>query len=131
MTTTYTKLQQAVITQLGSEGDELTSNLQDVCNHGADTGWHGFTYHSETCAFFAANQAEIVSLVKEMADDLGETPMDMVASFQCLKDYAGDREIMDEIGRAIYGKPTDDDVTVPNALAWFALEEVARQIANN
>ena len=46
----------------------------------------------------------------------------MVAGFNCLTD---DAETRDEIGRCIYGNVEDDDVQVPNALAWFALEETA------
>lgn len=126
-TTDLTQLQRAVIKQLGYEPDdeELQGVLEDVANHGADAGFCGFTYYSETCAFFDHNQTDIVDMVKEMADDFGTDPISLVAGFNCLDD---DCETRDEIGRCIYGKPTDDDTQVPNALAWFALEEVARQL---
>ena len=112
------KLVNAVIRQLGGRDD-----LQDIANHGADAGWSGFTYYSDTVKFFKAHRAEIVDLVKEYAEEFGQSPMAFVASFNCLKP-AGEYEA--EIAECLYGRVSADNMTVPNALAWFALEEVAR-----
>jgi hypothetical protein len=118
------KLYDAVVEQLGYDEDELKGTLEDIASHGADAGWPGFTYYSDTCAFFESNKRAIVELINEMADEFGQDVISFVAGFNCLED---DRETRDEIGRCIYGKPNDDDTQVPNALAWFALEEMARR----
>src|SRR5688572_13343543 len=121
-------LHDAVLEQLSDDPDYAAETLAEVARHPrADAGWPGFTYYKDTCAFFEANQAAIVQLVKDMADEFGMDAVSFVAGFNCLTD---DRETRDEIGRCLYGKPTDDDTTVPNALAWFALEEVARSLVS-
>ena len=50
----------------------------------------------------------------------------MVQGFNCLgKDYT-----MTEIGRTLYGNKSQHNTYVANALAWFALEEVANAYAD-
>lgn len=123
------KLCRAVIRQLGGDRDEALDTLRDVCRGGANAGFPGFTYYKDTSEFFRQNRSEIVVKVKQMASDLGEEPMDMVAGFGCLTDDAETRE---SIGRCLYGgRLTDDDTKAENALAWFALEEVARALADD
>lgn len=114
------KLINAVIRQLGGQ-----ESLEDIRNHGIDGGFAGFTYHSDTVSFFKRNRVEIVELLKTMAEEFGQSPMDLVASFRCLSPV--DEETKESIARCIYGgRMTDDDTQVANALAWFAGEEVAR-----
>jgi hypothetical protein len=113
------KLIRAVVRQLGGK-----ESLEDIARHGIDGGFHGFIYYTDTVPFFKRNRAEIVQLVKSMADDLGEPVIDMIAGFRCLTD---DAETRDSIGRCLYGaRLTEDDTEVANALSWFAGEEVAR-----
>jgi hypothetical protein len=142
-----TKLINAVVNQLGYDsrkdldlnlcglGDCMATNsdlkgtLSDISNHGADSGWTGFTYTSDTVAFYHANKKAIVQAVKELADDIGEGSIQMVMGFNCLK---GDVE-EEEVGKVLYGRGNDDDDgerLVMNALAWFALEEVARYLVD-
>jgi hypothetical protein len=116
------KLIDAVRNQLGEDEEEVNQTLEDVSNHGAGGGYGGFIYHSDTVKFFEDNKVEIVALVKEMSEEFGEKPMAFVASFQCLK--GEDQE--EDIAHALYGNLEKDDVVIPNALSWFALEEVAR-----
>ena len=127
----------AVVRQIGDK-----KNLNDVYNHGANAGYPGFTYYNDTVKFFKNHRKAIVAMVENMADDLGEAPIDMVANFNCLAGrqlrgngtYGHDtehskavRELYPSVSRCLYGgRMTDDDTTVANALAWFALEEVAR-----
>tara|TARA_Y100001963_G_scaffold137427_1_gene201110 strand:+ start:276 stop:674 length:399 start_codon:yes stop_codon:yes gene_type:complete len=115
----------AVKEQIGQDEDQDYGPLRDVYEHGADSGFPGFTYYSETCEFFSRHQRDIVDLVKNWADECGEDPIAFVAGFSCLND---DRETRDEVGRCMYGKPDENDTQVPNALAWFACEEVARHL---
>jgi len=113
----------AVKEQIGQDDDADYDPLSDVANNGIDGGFPGFTYYSDTCSFFEDNKSDILDLVKGMAEDFDQDPIGFVAAFNCLTD---DRETREEIGRCIYGTPNDSDYIVPNALAWFAAEEVAR-----
>lgn len=120
----------AVLNQLGGGADAVQSAL-DAAEHGADGGFGGFIYYSETGRFTARNRIAIAQAVADMADDLGESPIDMVRGFRCL---AGLEDADEAIAVALYGgRARNSDVQqsvdlVENALAWFALEEVGRAI---
>ena len=119
------KLIRAVVRQLG-DWEYFQQSAPDVANHGADAGFSGFTYYTDTGPFYAKNRALIVALVENMADELGEGSAQMVQGFNCLgKDYT-----MTEIGRTLYGNKSQHNTYVANALAWFALEEVANAYAD-
>ena len=122
------RLYDAVVNQLGCCAAELPGLFKDVAEHGADAGWSGFTYYSDTLAFYARNQEDIVALLEEFADELGENgAVSLVESFVCLR---GLKLSKNAIARAIYApyradKNNGEEVdTIANALAWFALEEV-------
>lgn len=141
------KLIRSVIRQI-----EDKESLRDVMRGGADAGFCGFTYYKDTVAFFKRNRKDICNLVESMAQDLGENPADMVAGFQCLagrelarehtqsgwieeRTKAQNRmrlaEWLPSVSRCLYGgRVTDEDTQVANALAWFALEEVARAMCD-
>ena len=129
-------LTNAVIEQLGYEeleDEALRSTLEDITNNGADGGFGGFIYYSETNKFARENMNLIMDQVKELADDLGETPLEMISSFRSLKD---DKIDPLEIASIIYERTSPEsqadgtETVVLNALAWFALEEVARDQTN-
>ena len=129
-------LTNAVIEQLGFEeleDEELRSTLEDITNNGADGGFGGFIYYSETNKFARENMHLILDQVKELADNLGETPLEMISSFRSLKD---DKLDPLEIASIIYERTSPEsqadgtETVVLNALAWFALEEVARDQTN-
>jgi hypothetical protein len=119
------RLVNAVIRQLGGK-----ESLKDVYNHGASGGFCGFSYYADTCAFFKRNKVEILGLVDSMARDTGEQPAAIVAGFNCLKIKPEDSEGMREVYRCLDGRVNRDDTQVSNALAWFALEEVARAMCD-
>ena len=111
----------AVVRQSGGWG-AFTETAPAVANHGADCGFPGWIYCTETEAFARRNRAAIAQLAEDMAADFGEAgAVALVKGFRCLSDVTDA-----EIARALYGKPKDDDAPVANALAWFALEEVSR-----
>jgi hypothetical protein len=101
---------------------EFQNDAEDIVNYGADSGFGKFVYHVDTCKFYADNQAEIQDMIHEMAKDFGTTPIELVQGFNCLKNGI----ILKEIGETLYGLPKQHDTQVANALAWYALEEVAR-----
>jgi len=121
------KLVRAVIKQLGG-GKEAIETLGDVYRHGADGGFCGFTYYTDTVKFYRRNRSDIVAMAEEMSGDLGMDVIDMIRHFGCFRGRDGFQYTTSFetscIARALYGNV--DDPEVPNALAWFALEEVAR-----
>lgn len=120
----------AVLRQLGGGADAVRSALE-AAQHGADAGFHGFTYYSDTISFAKRNRRKIAASVYSMADDLGESADSMVKSFRCLDDPS---EQAIDIALATTsdgaGAVADDVEQVRNALAWFALEEVGHAIAS-
>jgi hypothetical protein len=111
----------AVIAQMGG-WENFTNYAAAVTEHGAEGGFLGFVYYHETGHFYADNQREIVAMAKDLAADIGEkSALALVAGFRCLE---GENE--EDLGRTLYGTPADHDSTTSNALAWFALEEIAR-----
>lgn len=124
-------LQQAVFDQLGfiELDDDARQTLRDIARYGIDGGFVGFTYFTDTIAFFKANRSAILSALAELASDLGESVEDLVVNFRCLgEDYR------DEVRTVLYGLDADDrqhTAQVENALAWFAAEEVARWVVDH
>jgi hypothetical protein len=108
------KLINAVKRQLGENWKE---DLQNVlrCSSGAAGGFTGFIRHEDTVKFAKKYRKPIMELLEEQAEGYGYSgSIEMVKSFNCLKGFdATDRE-------------TEDDTQILNALAWYALEEVAR-----
>ena len=107
----------AVIKTIGKE------SIEDVINHGADSGFSGFIYHKETCAFYAKYRQQINQWIKDYAKELDEEAVSMVVNFNCLKS----EEYREDVGACLYnGKLGDNTTQVENALAWFVLEETCR-----
>ena len=110
-----------VVRQIGG-WDNFKEHARDVSMCGAAAGFAGFIYYTDTCRFYAVNRDAILQAVREMCEDLStEEPIQFVRSFNCLKDATES-----EVGLTLYGNKHQHDTQVANALAWFALEEVAR-----
>ena len=125
---TLTPLQRAVIEQLGYDelDEECLSTLQEVTEHGADAAFGQFIYYSDTASFFDNHRTDILRLVADMADQLGENTCSLVRGFNCLN---GDYDA--EVDLVLMGLECDDDIYVKNALTWFALEETARTLTDS
>lgn len=117
--TRYPRLTRAILRRIDRE------TLEDVCRHGASGGFSGFTYYTDTLAFYKAHKADILAMANVMADEMGEDMLAMVAGFNCLK---ADKLTATQIGEALFTGRGDDAQGVRNAMAWFALEEVAREL---
>ena len=125
-------LTRAVIRALGGK-----ENLIDVNNHGADAGFCGFVYYQDTVPFFEKHRKDILAVLEQDSDSFGEEPAQIVFGFNCLRLKEADREeqrtYRGAISRLLYGNRKVDwdrpeEVQVANALAWMALESVAREM---
>ena len=110
------KLVRAVVLTVGKD------YMEDLMNHGAGAGFPGITYYRDTCAFYKRHKAAIIALAENMAADLGEDMLTMIAGFNCLKDSNLSAW---EIAQGMEGRGEMADI-IQNALTWFAAEEVAR-----
>lgn len=117
------QLIRAVVRQSGG-WESFCEHAADVMNHGADGGFHGFIYYTETVAFAKRQKAVILEMAKQMAADLGEDVYTMIGGFNCLKIEPT------EAAEAIHNPRSQDRTQVFNALAWYALEEVSRSYAD-
>jgi hypothetical protein len=105
---------------------ELSGNLADCAQYGADGGFSGFVYYSETIAFFKANRRDIVRNLESMAEELGEEVFEMVKNFGVFSHSTPPAS--GEIGKALWdsGKIHEGLTSLYNVFSWFALEEIAR-----
>lgn len=142
-TFTATKLNLYALSQLGidyaqEEGktftisDEDYDTLSDITNHGADCGFTGFTYYSDTCEFTFKHWEEIWELAQEQASSSGTaTVSEFISGFNCVTSTPFEvEEAMHEVITNLPEGWQEVDTEVPNALAWFALEETARNITD-
>lgn len=117
------KLKEAVIRQIGGKNN-ARDYFPDVCSHGASEGFNGFIYYTETISFWKRHKNLILKYAEELATDLGEDMITMIQNFNAIK---GDFS-QTEIAQALYGRCNEDKYTnIYNVMAWFALEEVARE----
>jgi hypothetical protein len=119
------KLINAVSRQIGGL-KELKNYASDICNYGADGGFTGFIYYTDTVAFTKRNHALIIELLNNYADDMGVNVLELLSGFNCFKNMS-EHEIFD----GLMNFKSDDRTTIYNGLAWFALEECARYIDQN
>jgi hypothetical protein len=123
----------AVITALGynpshstkKDFTELSRELTEVSEHGADCGWSGFTYYSDTIAFYKKHRTDIVRHMEQTAAEFGTDIISMVQGFGVFRN--SDKPTPSEVGRALWNGKTEDELTnLYNVFSWYALEEVAR-----
>jgi hypothetical protein len=116
------RLVRAVVRQMGG-WDYFSERAEDI-QRAADAGWTGFTWYHDTVAFYRRHRDAILELAEQMADDVGGHGMlSMISGFNCLIDCKFSDT---EIAKALYTSKGDHVDAIQNAMAWFALEEVAR-----
>jgi hypothetical protein len=120
-----TKLEKAVCEALSSDPQEALDTLKDVLRGGADAGFNGFCYYEDTVPFFDAHRSEIFAMLRDLAEEFGETPSAMLLGFECLKNIG----CKDPMAQLAAGEG-ENLIQIKNALAWFALEEVARRLTD-
>ena len=125
-----TELQQRVIEQLSGESElneDNISTLKDVASYGADAGFVGFTYYSDTCKFFDDNKDLIIGQLLEDRVNIGYSSLtEMLSSFKCFKDI--DTYNIEAFLINSDDESNDEQTTLKNGLAWYALETVAWQL---
>lgn len=116
----------AVAEQMGYESDdqEWLDTMADVARGGADAGWAGFTYYTDTAQFYDDNKTDIIQQLHSDADDFGsESVAHFVASFNCVTCSPLN------VDAVMLGDGKEEVTTqVKNAIAWYALETVARWV---
>ena len=118
------ELQKAVLNQLGYDTltTEAKETLTDITNHGLNGGFTGFIYYTDTTKFYTDNKKLILSMANEQAEDFGISISEMVAGFGCCN------ESPHEVEAWLLDLDEDYDTSLPNCLAWYAAEEVAREL---
>ncbi len=119
--TRFPRLTRAVLRRVDRE------TLEDVARHSADAGWSGFTYYSDTVAFFKAHKADILAMAKSDAEQFGVDMLSMILGFGCLSG-SSPKYTVDEIAEALYAGRGDNANVIRNAMAWYALESIAREL---
>lgn len=115
------RLRRAIVRQSGGK-QAFAEMAEDIVNNGADAGFSGWIYYSDTVTFFKVNRKEILAYAKEMAEDMGESMFEMIKGFVV---FRGDPVSDDELGEALYDR-NSEDTRVRNVMSWFVLEELAR-----
>jgi hypothetical protein len=111
------------VEQFGDD-EYFTECAQDIVNNGADGGWRGFTYYNDTVPFGEKIRDYLKPGLIELAEDMVEASIfSMLDDWKCLQAYTPD-----EIAEGWYSNENGElHTAVMNALAWYALEEAARQ----
>lgn len=90
-----------------------TDQLADVATYGADAGYPGFSYYTDTVKFYNRHEEAIWQLLEQDADDFGfDSVPAYIASFNRASDAV-------------------DITQFKNLLTWYALEHVARNLTEN
>lgn len=115
----YKTLINAVINNIGLD------SVEDVVNHGIDGGFSGFIYYSDTHKFAMKHRKDIVTMLEDMANDLGEDVVKMVSGFGVFRNSPMDNDDKKDLYKYLGGgRPEQGAIT--NVMAWFAAEEVCR-----
>lgn len=119
----YSVLINAVISRIGMD------SIEDVINHGIDGGFNGFIYYSDTHKFAIQYRKLIVTMLEDMADQLGQDVVSMVSNFGVFRNSPIDQDEKRDLYKYLSGgKP--EQGTITNVMAWFAAEEVCRMFDN-
>ena len=103
---------------------ELSDILINCSNHGANVGFSGFIYYSDTVPFYKKHRQDIVSHMEQTAAELGTDIISMVHGFGVFQH--SQKPTTSEIGKALWGNYHKPELTtLYNVFAWYALEEIS------
>ena len=109
----------AVLNNIGLE------SINDVIHHGADSGFNGFIYYSDTHKFAMKHRKAICEWLEQTASDLGEDIISMVGNFGVFRNSKMDQDDKQDLYKYLGGGRPEQG-TITNVMAWFALEQVCR-----
>lgn len=112
----------AVIRQLGGFDK---GQISDIMNYGISGGFGGFIYYNETHKFAMKNRKQIIEMLGQQAEELGEDVVLMVSHFGVFRNSPMDKEDRTELYKYLGGGRCEQS-TITNVMAWYAAEEVAR-----
>ena len=121
-----TKLQNAVLKQIGITKKEFKNNVSDYQD--ALMGIPGFIYCSDTHKFALKNQKEINSLLDELADEHGIEVVEMVKSFGVFRKNGMDKDELKDLYKFLGGNKNENSYetnSVLNVMAWLCVEHLA------
>ena len=106
------------------EFKELSDTLLNCSNHGADCGFSGFIYYSDTISFYIKHRQDIVSHMEQAAAEFGTDVISMVQGFGVFRN--SEKPCTSDIGKALWGSFQKSELTtLYNVFAWYALEEIS------
>jgi len=113
------------LTGSGDTFKELSAELVNCAEHGANIGISGFIYYSETIPFFQKNRAAIATHLELTAAEMGTDLISMVQEFGAFRNSG--KPTPTEIGKALWDKSkTYPELTdLYNVFSWYILEELA------
>ena len=123
----------AVAEQMGYDyqDNEFWQAMSDVRKGGAEAGYGGFTYYTDTCGFFCKHRHMILTSLLEDVNEMGhDSIIDLMRTFPVLRDWGNDSNFEPQVGSSLYGPDPENldseiDIVIQNTLAWYALERVA------
>ena len=116
----YKGLINAVVRNLHHE------NISDVNSHGIQGGYGNFVYYSDTVKFAYRWRKQILSLLDEDVDSFGEKDLvGMISNFGYFRNNKMDKDDRKDLYRYLGGSKCTD-AQMPNLMAWYAAETVAR-----
>lgn len=86
--------------------------LADMCRHGANVGWHGLIYYSETTKLYQQYKDEIWEMLYEDAESFGMSPIELINNFQTAKSVTNADQF-------------------ENLLIWYGAEKIAYDTVEN
>lgn len=123
----YAKIIRSVYRKIGR------GSVAYVNEHGADAGYNGFIYYSDTVPFAFKYRKDIYNMLTDDAREFGYQITEMVKGFGAFPKYSkGDpkaRQYEDEAVRDVFyyfAGRKKIDAQIPNLMAWYALETVCR-----
>ncbi len=104
----------------------LSSELEQCAEYGANIGISGFTDYDKTIAFFIENRGNIVSHMEHTASEFGTDIISMVQNFRNVLDL--EELNVSHIGYALWGDILlePEYIELYNIFAWYTVEEVSR-----
>jgi hypothetical protein len=114
-----------VYKELGDDRDEVENEIDNIYTVGMEGGIGNFVYYEDTHKFAMKHRKQIVDLLEDTANMLGEDVVDMVSSFSAFSRQKMDSDDKKDLYKYLGGGKVSQG-TITNLLCWFAVEEVAR-----